>query len=63
MNKPTRNDSGAVKFTLTKAAKALGEKGGHVSSPAKTAAVQKNGKLGGRPTKAQSYPLRGKSGC
>jgi len=52
MNKPTRNNSGAVKFTLTKAAKALGEKGGHVSSPAKTAAVQKNGKLGGRPTKA-----------
>lgn len=51
MNKPTRNNSGAVKFTLTKAAKALGEKGGHVSSPAKTAAVQKNGKLGGRPTK------------
>jgi len=53
MNKPTRNDSGAVKFTLSKAAKALGTKGGHVSSPVKTQAVQKNGALGGRPTKAK----------
>ena len=51
MSKPTRSDSGAVKFTLSKAATALGTKGGHVSSPQKTAAVQKNGKLGGRPTK------------
>ena len=52
MNKPITADSGGIKYTLTKAAKALGEKGGHVSSPTKTAAVQRNGKLGGRPTKA-----------
>lgn len=50
MNKPVKNDSGAIKYTLSGAAKALGTKGGHVSSPAKTAAVQKNGKLGGRPS-------------
>ena len=52
MNKPVKSDSGAVKFTLSKAAKALGTKGGHVSSPAKTQAVRNNGKMGGRPTKA-----------
>ena len=51
MNKTVKSDAGAMKFTLHKAAKALGTKGGHVSSPNKTAAVQKNGKLGGRPTK------------
>lgn len=51
MNKTVKSDSGAMKFTLSKAAKALGTKGGHVSSPAKTQAVRNNGKLGGRPTK------------
>jgi hypothetical protein len=52
MNKPVKSDSGSIKFTLSKAAKALGTKGGNVSSPAKTQAVRNNGKLGGRPTKA-----------
>ena len=49
MSKPTRNDSGAIKYAgnLHKAAKALGSKGGKVSSPEKTAAVRKNAKLGG----------------
>jgi len=51
MTKPIRNDSGAVRFTLAKAAKTLGVKGGSVSSPIKTKAVRNNGKLGGRPTK------------
>jgi hypothetical protein len=32
---------------------ALGRRGGKVSSPAKTAAVRKNAKLGGRPTRFQ----------
>ncbi len=49
MSKPTRNDSGAIKYAgnLHKAAKTLGSKGGKVSSPEKTAAVRENGKLGG----------------
>ena len=51
MNKPVRTDAGGIKYTnLSKAGKALGEKGGKVSSPAKTAAVEKNGKLGGLPS-------------
>lgn len=49
MNKPTRNDSGAIRYTdnLHQAAKELGAKGGKVRSPEKTAAVRKNAKLGG----------------
>lgn len=50
MNKPVRTDAGGIKYTnLSKAAKALGEKGGKVTSPAKSAAVEKNGEKGGRP--------------
>lgn len=36
---------------LSKAASALGRKGGSVKSEAKAAASRKNGKLGGRPKK------------
>jgi len=32
----------------------IGAKGGKVSSPAKTAAVRENGKLGGRPRKRKA---------
>ena len=36
---------------ISKAAAALGRRGGSVSSPAKAKAVRENGKLGGRPLK------------
>jgi hypothetical protein len=38
---------------ISQAASVLGHKGGLSTSPAKQAAVRKNGKLGGRPTWAQ----------
>jgi len=48
MNKPTRNDSGATKFTnLHNAGKAMGQKGGKSNSEAKVRAARENGKQGG----------------
>ncbi len=40
---------GTTMSALSSAAALLGRKGGKVKSPAKTAAVRENGKLGGRP--------------
>lgn len=50
MSKPTKSQSGGIKFSadsssLHKAATLLGSKGGAQSSPAKTAAAQKNAEL------------------
>ena len=53
MNKPVRNDSGAIKYTtLSAAAQTLGKKGGKSTSPPKSAASRQNGKLGGKPSKS-----------
>jgi hypothetical protein len=41
------------KSAISKAAAAMGRKGGAVSSTAKAAAARKNGKLGGRPKPQQ----------
>jgi len=41
-----------------KAAQSLGRLGGLVSSAAKTAAVRKNGRLGGRPKKKKRRHVR-----
>jgi len=46
------------KHTASDAARILGQIGGLVSSPAKTAAVRANGKKGGRP---KSKPARKKT--
>ena len=53
MATPKRNDSGGLKYTeLSSAGKALGQKGGKSTSPAKEAASRSNGNQGGRPSKA-----------
>jgi len=40
--------------TVTEWLSKIGTKGGKVTSPAKAAAVRKNGKLGGRPRKRKA---------
>ncbi len=48
--KPTKSESGSIKYTkLSNAAKLLGAKGGQSKSPEKKLASRTNGKLGGKP--------------
>lgn len=57
MSKPTKNQSGGIRFkddgmSLSSAGSMLGQKGGHTTGPARAAASRENGKLGGRPGKS-----------
>ena len=54
MNCPLHPDTAMT--NISRAAAAMGKKGGKVKSPAKIKAAQENGKLGGRPKKQVISP-------